>query len=231
VRTLWRVVILLASIGIIGTTARALVLLFQPDFGDALVARHPEWGIANADDVRFARHAGPTLAHVISSFVFVVLGPWQFVPRIRSKRLWLHRWSGRIFVAAATVVGISGLLLGFTTALEFGGASETAPILLFAPIFLFSLGKAVFHILRREIAQHREWMIRVFAIGLAAGTDRLVGLPFILSPVVRQAPGEFIGITFWIAFTLNLLAAEIWIRHTRPKGTFDPPAIQPAHSN
>lgn len=216
-RRLWRVVILLALVGMTGTVLRTAVLLFQPDFGDVLITQHPEWGIGKVDDVRFARHASFTFAHVISAFVFVVLGPWQFVPRIREKKLWLHRWSGRVFVLAATVAGVSGLLLGFTTALEFGGMSEAAPIFVFAPILLFSLGKALFHILRREVAQHREWMLRVFAIGLAAGTDRIIALPFLLSPAVRQAPQDFIGITFWMAFTLNLLAAEVWIRYTRPR--------------
>ena len=187
------------------------------------------------DDVRFARHAGPTFAHVISAFIFAVLGPWQFVPGIRARRLWLHRWSGRILVLTGTVAGISGLRLGLTTALEFGGFSEAAPILLFAPIFLFSLGKAAFHILRREIAQHREWMLRAFAIGLAAGTDRIIALLFILSPVVRQSPRDFIGITFWIAFTLNLVVAEVWIRYTRTNPPFQPAddrasAIEPAVS-
>ena len=224
VQALWGVVLFLVFIGIVGTVLRTAILLFQPDFGDAFVAQHPGLGIAHADDVRFARHASLTFVHVISAFFFAVLGPWQFVPRIRSKMLWFHRWSGRVFVISATVAGVSGLLLGFTTAMELGGVSEAAPIFVFAPILLFSLGKAMFHILRREVAQHREWMLRVFAIGLGAGTDRIVALPFLLSPSVRQAPGEFIGITFWISFTINVVAAELWIRYTRPESLWFRPA-------
>jgi hypothetical protein len=98
-----------------------------------------------------------------------------------------------------------------------GGANETAATTFFAVLFLFALGKAFLHIRRREITPHREWMIRAFAIGLAVATVRpIVGLFFALSDL---SPEEFFGIAFWLGFTLNLIAAEIWINYTRPKLT------------
>ena len=99
-----------------------------------------------------------------------------------------------------------------------GGANETAATTLFALVFLFALTKAFLHIRRREIAQHREWMIRAFAVGLAVATVRpIVGLFFAFSRITHQTPREFFGIAFWIGFTLHLIAAEAWINYTRPR--------------
>jgi uncharacterized membrane protein len=84
----------------------------------------------------------------------------------------------------------------------------------FALIFLFSLGKAFLHIRRRQIVQHREWMLRAFAIGLAIATVRpIVGMFFALTDL---GPREFFGIAFWLGFTLHLVIAEVWINQTRP---------------
>jgi hypothetical protein len=32
----------------------------------------------------------------------------------------------------------------------------------------------------------------------------------------RPEPKEFFGAAFWIGFTLQMIAAEIWINYTRP---------------
>ena len=87
----------------------------------------------------------------------------------------------------------------------------------FAIIFLFGLGKAFRHIRRRELAHHREWMIRTFAIGLAVATVRpIVGMFFTLT---NLSPQEFFGAAFWLGFTLHLVLAEIWINYTRPRSS------------
>ena len=44
----------------------------------------------------------------------------------------------------------------------------------------------------------------------------------------RQAPQEFFGIAFWLGFGLHLVAAEVYINRTRPKGRIPTlPARQP----
>jgi hypothetical protein len=60
-------------------------------------------------------------------------------------------------------------------------------------------------------------MIRAFAIGLAVATIRpIIGLFFATSRLSSLTPDIFFGIAFWIGFMLHLLAAEVWIRWTRP---------------
>ena len=105
---------------------------------------NPKYG---AFDAAFAQYPLLTWFHLIPGFLFMVLGPLQFVKPIRARFPWLHRWSGRVFVAASLVIGITALVMSSLMAI--GGAIETTATVSFALIFLFSLGKAFLHIRRR----------------------------------------------------------------------------------
>jgi uncharacterized membrane protein len=209
-RAVWIAVILLAIIGIVVAAHRAGALLTRASADPQ--SPIPETG--------FFEHRLLTLVHVVPGLVFMILGPLQFVRRLRTRRPRLHRWCGRIFVAAGLVIGISALRM--TSLMAIGGANERAAITLFAIVFLVSLVKAFIHIRRREFALHREWMLRAFAIGLAVATIRPIVGVFIAFR--RLSPQEFFGIAFWIGFTLHLVAAEIWINFTRPRLAAQPVA-------
>ena len=218
---IWQaIVISLAVIAVARVVDRMFSFLFlPPDFWDVFYAR---LGFTDVGDVRYAQNAGLVVAHALPALVFIGLAPFQFVRRIRAQRLWLHRWSGRVCVLAGTIFGATGLGLGFKTALLYGGPNETAAVTAMAAVLLVSLAMAVRHIRRREIALHREWMIRAFAMGLTAGTVTVVAALLGLSAAVRQSPREFIGIAFWLGFVINLIAAEAWIHHTRPVSLPEP---------
>jgi uncharacterized membrane protein len=142
----------------------------------------------------------------------MILGPLQFIPGVRNKYRRFHRLSGRIYIIAAYIIGISALYMPFVLR-PIGGFNEAAATTLFAILFLVSLSKAWWHIAHRQVALHREWMIRAFSIGLAVGTIRpIIALFFAFSGL---PPQTFFGTAFWIGFTLQLLAAEIWINYTR----------------
>src|SRR5713226_4293962 len=210
VRFLWTAVIFLAFIGL-AVAARRAIVLFKP--GAPSAANNP----AAALDAHFANHRTLTLAHILPAVLFMVLGPLQFVGSLRSKYPQVHRWSGRIFLTASAIVGITGLTMAFGKTI--GGLDEKAAITLFGTFFLIALAKALWHALRREFAQHREWMIRGYAIGLAVATIRPIMAAFFASAVLRghrPDPHEFFGTAFWIGFTLQMIAAEIWINYTRP---------------
>jgi uncharacterized membrane protein len=208
-RILWGAVIFLAFLGLAVATRRAIVL-FKP--GALSAAKNP----AAALDAHFAGRRTITLAHILPGMLFMVLGPLQFIPALRAKHPQFHRWAGRIFLAASAVIGISGLTMAAGETI--GGLDEKAAIFLFGTFFLVALGKALWHALHREFAQHREWMIRGYAIGLAVATIRPIMGIFFAAAFVRghgPEPSQFFGTAFWIGFTLQTVAAEIWIRYTR----------------
>jgi uncharacterized membrane protein YvlD (DUF360 family) len=99
-----------------------------------------------------------------------------------------------------------------------GGVNQAAATILFGSYFLFALSKAFWHIRRREVTLHRQWMIRAFAIGLAVATIRpIVGIFFATSRFTGLTPTQFFGTAFWIGFVLHLIAAEVWIHSTLPQ--------------
>jgi hypothetical protein len=163
-------------------------------------------------DAGFGRHPVLTLIHIIPGAGFMILGPLQFLPRIRARHPRFHRRSGRVFLLCGYVIGITALIMPFVM-MPIGGVNEAAGVLLFAIYFLTALSKAWWHIVHRRMALHREWMIRAFAVGLAVATIRpIIGLFFAFS---RLSPHVFFGTAFWIGFTLHAIAAEVWINSTR----------------
>jgi len=166
---------------------------------------------ADSYDSGFARHPGLTLLHIVPGLVFVILGPLQFVARIRARHINLHRWCGRIYVVSGVLVGVTSLVLGVVVG--FAGPTETAAVTFFSALFLAFLGLAVFRIRRLEVAAHREWMIRAFALGLAVSTMR--PMVAILTALTGMPFSEGLGISFWLAFSLHLVLAEYWIGFTR----------------
>jgi uncharacterized membrane protein len=210
VRFLWAAVVFLAFIGLAVAVRRTIVLLRPAAPG---ATNNP----AAQLDAHFANQRTLTLAHVLPAMLFMVLGPLQFVRSLRSKYPQLHRWSGRIFLAASLIVGLTGLTMALGKTI--GGMDEKAAIILFGTFFLVALARALWHALRREFSLHREWMIRGYAIGLAVAAIRPIMGMFFTAALLRghtPEPKEFFGTAFWIGFTLQMIAAEIWINYTRP---------------
>jgi len=165
-------------------------------------------------DAGFAAHPLLTLIHIIPGLLFMLLAPLQFVKRLRQGYPKVHRFIGYIVLTSGLIIGSTALVMGFIMAI--GGIIETLAVTVFGIAFLFSLAKAYLHIIRREISLHREWMIRVLAIGLAVSTTRpIMGIFFATSRLTGLTVYQFFGIAFWIAFILHVTVAEIWIRRTR----------------
>jgi uncharacterized membrane protein len=153
--------------------------------------------------------------HVILGGVYLALAPFQFVKRIRSRHLGYLRWAGRLLVAIGLVVGVTALFMGLV--IPFSGWAERIIIGLFGGLFLVALGKGFLHIRAGQVALHREWMIRAFAIGLSIATMRLIFIPALL--IVADLTDEQIAtlsiVSFMAAFVLHASVAEVWIRTTR----------------
>ena len=218
-RALWGAVVVLALIGVAVVVRRTayLVPILVNGYNLPAAASNPRAAqFAALDDV-FARYPVLTLVHILPGLLFIVLGPLQFSSSLRARHLQWHRWSGRVYLICGLVIGVSALVMSFAMP-SIGGVNQAAATTLFALFFLFALGRAYWQIMRREIARHREWMLRAFAIGLAVATIRpLIGLFFATSGLSGLAPYEFFGTAFWIGFVLHLVAAEVWIQSTRPQ--------------
>jgi uncharacterized membrane protein len=130
-------------------------------------------GLIPADD-RFTGFPTALIFHITGATVFALVGAFQFLPRLRRHHRAWHRGAGRLVAGAGLAVSGSALWLTlFYEAQPGTGALLYVLRLVFASAMAASLLLGVAAIRRRDIAAHRAWMIRAYAIGLAAGTQAL----------------------------------------------------------
>jgi uncharacterized membrane protein len=228
-RVLWGVVIFLALIGTAVAMRRMVKVIpvVLHGYRPPPAASNPVAAQFGALDDLFAHYPVLTLIHIVPGLLFMLLGPLQFSSTIRARHLRWHRWSGRVFVACGFVIGISALIMSFGMP-AIGGVNQAAATTLFGLYFLLALSRAFWLIRRREVALHREWMIRAFSIGLAVATIRpIMGIFFATSRFSGLTPHEFFGIAFWIGFVLHLIAAETWIHLTQSRRQLAPASELP----
>jgi uncharacterized membrane protein len=188
--------LLLAFIPVLGGTGRLIELLGGPE--------------VLPTDSRFAASPIPLVAHIVASVVYAVLGAFQFSARLRRHHPGWHRRAGRLLVGLALVVAFSGLWM----TLAYPQKQGTGDIL-WVTRLLVSSGMGVSVILGlvairgRNIARHRAWMTRAYALALGAGTQAFTvgfGEALLGAGVVRT------DLMMAAAWAINLAIAEWVIR-------------------
>lgn len=205
-RRVWIAIVILCAIGAAAAARRIIVLSMAQLAGSSEFARL---------DAHFAAKAGMTLLHIVPALLFVLLVPLQFVSSLRRRHPRLHRWTGRVIMGLGVVVGISALWL---SAHPVGGAVERTATIFFGCFFLFSLGKAWWHIRNRRVELHREWVTRMVAVALGVATTRpIMGVFFATRRLTGLTPEQFFGPAMWIGLTSTYLAGELWIGYSRSR--------------
>jgi uncharacterized membrane protein len=123
-------------------------------------------------DERFTGFPTALVVHITGAAIFALVGIFQFVPGIRRRHRAWHRRAGRVVAVAGLAVAGSALWLTlFYEAKPGTGDLLYVFRLVFASAMAGCLVLGFTAIRRRDIAAHRAWMIRGYAIGLAAGTQ------------------------------------------------------------
>lgn len=123
-------------------------------------------------DHRFTGFPVPLVVHIVGAATFALLGILQFVPRFRRTHPTWHRRAGRLLAVTGLLVAISALWLTLFYEPK-PGTGEVLYVLrlVFGSAMAACLVLGVTSVRRGDIAAHRAWMIRAYAIGLAAGTQ------------------------------------------------------------
>jgi uncharacterized membrane protein len=222
----WTAVVLLTSVGIAAAVGRGLhpgdlTARAAPyrerifEFLDLEDPRHAERAAQfEGVDSRFRAHPALTRLHVVPGGLFLLFAPLQFSPWIRTRHPSVHRWSGRLLVALVLASTVPGLVFGLL--MPYAGASEATIVGLVGGFFVVALGKAVAAIRRGEVARHREWMIRAYAVAIGIATIRVVGVgvDLTLSPAGFDPRRLFVA-ALALGWALTVGAAELWIARTR----------------
>ena len=114
----------------------------------------------------------PVVVHIVCAVLYAVLGAFQFSATLRRHRPGWHRVAGRALVLLGLAVAFSALWLtlfyprqpgtgelAYVSRLAFGSGMAASIILGFTGIR------------RGNVARHRAWMTRAYALALGAGTQ------------------------------------------------------------
>jgi uncharacterized membrane protein len=169
------------------------------------------------ENARFFAAPLPVVLHIVAAALYIVLGAFQFVPGFRRRKPGWHRRAGRVAGGAGLVAALSALWMTHFYALPaHDGVLLYWFRLLFGWLMAASIVLGVAAIRRREVARHRAWMMRGYALGLGAGTQVLM---LGIGEVILGPPGEFArALLMGAAWAINLALAE-WIirRPTAPR--------------
>jgi uncharacterized membrane protein len=194
----WRVPLALVVLSLIPVISGSLRLI-EAAGGPQLMPVNP----------RFDASPAPLVVHVLAAVVYAVLGAFQFPARLRRRHPSWHRRSGRILILAGLAVAGSGLWMTLFYSGAPGGVLLWAIRLVVGSTMAAAIVLGFTAIRRRDIAAHRAWMIRAYALGLGAGTQAFtegIGEALFGTGDLTKA------VSMGSAWVLNALVAEWVIR-------------------
>jgi hypothetical protein len=102
-------------------------------------------------------------AHVVAATVVTFGGVLQLVPQLRGRAIAVHRWNGRLFLAAVVVAGVAGLYLVWVRDATFGPVNTVA-VSLNAALDLVFAALTWRAVRAGDLAGHRRWALRTFVV-------------------------------------------------------------------
>jgi uncharacterized membrane protein len=123
-------------------------------------------------DHRFAGFPVALVVHIVGATIFALAGIAQLAPRFRRRHPVWHRRAGRVVGVAGLLVASSALWLTLFYAPQPGTGDLLYGLrLVFASAMAACIVLGIAAVRHGDIASHRAWMLRGYAIGLAAGTQ------------------------------------------------------------
>ena len=144
--------------------------------------------------------------HILLGGLALLSGCPQFLPKLRQKRLTLHRILGKVYVASVLLSGCAGFGIAFAAS---GGLMGQLGFGTLSILWLFTTVQAFQAIRKRNISQHQNWMTRSYALCFAAVTLRL-WLPIFLGAFGMSFDVAY-PIIAWLCWVPNLAVAELII--------------------
>ncbi len=169
-----------------------------------------------ADNLRFISNPTPALVHIISSAIFSILGAFQFSKKFRINYPQWHKNSGRLLLAMAFLVSISGLWMTYVyPPVNHDGKIVYIFRLIVGYSILFFLFQSIRTLLRKNFLSHGIWMTRAYALSLGAGTQVFTHIPIFIFPSIQGEISR--AIAMGMGWIINIAIAELIINKQRNK--------------
>lgn len=139
------------------------------------------------------------IPHTLAGTLALLIGPINFSTRLRQRHLRLHRILGRIYVISVFVGSFTGIALA-------AGRPGLPGTSMQAAAWMVCTTAAFVTARNRQIAVHRQWMARSYAVTFTFVSSRILNLV----PAYWSHLGDMLSAVGVIAFTLaSLLIVEI----------------------
>lgn len=174
-----------------------------------LIKRVPRYFVFTPESYGNIWHrVGWLFPHIVGGLLAAVLGPLQFWPRIRRDYLPFHRIAGRLYVVAVLVASIASLGISF----RLGGdnAAYAGGLIGLAGAWILTTGMAFVAIRRKNLVQHKQWMIRSYVVTFAFVTFRLFDDALSHRGLVPEH--EFYSMLAWACWAIPLVVTEAIIQ-------------------
>lgn len=148
------------------------------------------------------------VVHALPAGLTLIIGPWQFVPRLRARFPKLHRVLGRVYLISVVAASAAA---AYASAVTTSGFALQVAFYLLIVAWLYTAAQAYRTIRRREVGLHRIWMIRNYALTFAAVTLRvylMIGMQVLPSSVPYK---DIYTAAAWAGLLGNVLVAEYFI--------------------
>lgn len=157
------------------------------------------------------------VAHIGAAMPALIIGPWMFHTKFRDEQLKLHRKLGEIYVigciiSAATVFPVALANLGGLVAhIGFGSM---------AFIWFWTTYFAYTAIIHGNVAAHRRWMMRSYAMTFAFVHVNFTYHILIPEIMVTMNPYGLKALQSQVSWLANLFIVEIYLAAVSHKGQF-----------
>ena len=171
------------------------------------------------ENARFVAAPLPVIVHILSASLFSILGALQFSIELRRRTPQLHRVLGRTAGASGVFAALSGLRMTVVYPIppELQGSLLCVVRVLVSVGMLFSIFLSINAAMQRNIAVHRAWIIRAYALGQGAGMQVVVLLPWML--LIGKPSALQRDVLMSMAWSINLIVAE-WAIQKSASNTF-----------
>lgn len=181
-----------------------LLIVFAGKFvvKDAL----PYFGFTEEVFGRYWEVKWPLIGHISTGIVALIIGPLQFWKAFRTKYVHIHRSLGKTYLIAIVVGAICSTYLAWTSGIQINWAWAFS-LQMLAVAWFCTAAMAYVAVRKRNIAQHKEWMIRSYVVTFAFVIFRWLNeLSYVqdLGKFVERGPTEI-----WISWVLPLFITEM----------------------
>ena len=148
--------------------------------------------------------------HIAGGVIALTVGLAQLWLGLTNRVAALHRALGKLYVGVIVVASIAGFYLALTIT---GNAPYAAGLFFLCVAWVITTSMAVLAIRRRNLHQHREWMMRSYAVTFAFVTFRF-GVDTLASQGLPISDAQ--AIMAWACWAIPLLLLEplLQIRRT-----------------